>query len=101
MFFLLAQTDPIMGNEISQNWLLAKFFLATVLVIVLAWGLIRFLLPRFYGMKNGKSHFKVLERFPLEPRKNLYLVQMGKKNIVLASTDHTISKIDEIKEEHL
>ena len=81
--------------------MLAKFFFATLLIILLAWVFIKYLLPRFYGIRKLQSKFKILERFPLEPRKTLYLIQVGKKNIVLGTSDHAISKIDEIREEDL
>lgn len=101
MLFILAQTETLTTPDSSPGWLMAKFFLATLLIILLAWVVIRFLLPRFYGIRKSQSKFKILERFPLEPRKTLYLIQVGKKNIVLGTSEHGMNKIDEIREEDL
>lgn len=84
-------------ESISFGWLFAKTVLAMVAVILLAiWG-IRYLMPRLHGLKaRSGSALHILERFGLEPRKVLYIVQVGKRRILLGVTDHQINKLADL-----
>lgn len=92
-----SQTDQVEG--LSFGWLFVKTILAMMLVIGLAIFLIRYLLPRIQGVGNPRAgNIKILERFGLEPRKVLYIVEVEKQKILIGTTDHQITKLMDLSQ---
>lgn len=84
---------------LSFGWLFVKTILAMAVVIALAIFLIRYLLPRIHGTGTTRTgNIKVLERFGLEPRKVLYIVEIEKKKILIGTTDHQITKLMDLSQ---
>lgn len=89
-----------MVPELSLGWLFAKTLIAMVVVVLLAIVFLRYLLPRWHRFQpNPKSKLRILERFGLEPRKALYIVQVGKKRALVGTSDHAIAKLMDLDAE--
>ena len=104
MFVLLAQVDtvsPTGDAAIDFTWLFIKMLLVLGIVSVGAVLVLKYAVPRIGAMKRfqqGKC-FSVLARYTLEPGKSLYLVNVGKRYLVLGAADHGISLLGEVTEE--
>ncbi|MBI2339099.1 MAG: flagellar biosynthetic protein FliO [Deltaproteobacteria bacterium] len=91
-----------MDTGISFGWLFVKTIAAMAVVIGLAFLLLRYVLPRFYGtVRSGGSRIKILERFGLEPRKGLYIVRVGNKQALIGTSDHSVNKLMDLEESDL
>lgn len=65
----------------------AKTLLVLGGICLLALVAVKVLLPRLTGAATStSSHIQVFARYPLEPRKTLYLVRTGKAVVLLASS---------------
>lgn len=68
-----------------------KTLLVLVGICLLALVVVKVLLPRLTGFaKPVSNHIQVFARYPLEPRKTLYLVRTGKTIVLLAASAETI-----------
>lgn len=69
----------------------AKTLLVLAGICLLALAVVKFLLPRLTGMAAAASnHLQVLARYPLEPRKTLYMVRAGKTVVLLAASTEAV-----------
>ena len=68
---------------------------ATLLLIVAA---VRLLIPKLMVRQNS-PFLKVIARYSLEPRKTLYIVQVGSKVLLLASTNNSLSYLATLENE--
>lgn len=107
MFLLAAvlsavPTEPVTtSSAVDFTWLFIKTLLILVVVIVAAIIMLRYGFPRlgfFKPFQKGR-YFTVLGRYVLEPRKSLYLVNIGKRYLVIGTADHGINLITEITKE--
>ncbi len=102
VFHALTEGEPLpdLPDMPSYGFLLLQTVVALILVCVLAYVFLRYglkwLLPRQKGSVNV---MKVIDRLPLDGRRMIYLVEIGKKVLVLAATDGGISKVGELDEE--
>jgi flagellar biogenesis protein FliO len=79
------------GTSIAD---LIRVLLALAGVLVIAIVVLRYLLPRFGGVAAvPQGPFRLLARFPLEPKRSLYLVQVGKAYLVLSSSESGVQQI--------
>ena len=103
MYFFLAQIDPNAVPHMSFGWLLVKTLLALGFILALAFVFIRFVLPKLSFVQNIKQNvpIKILSRTGLENRKALYVIEVGKKKALIASTDHHVTKIFDLDDEDL
>lgn len=104
MFLTLAdvETVPPSGDAaVDFTWLFIKMLLVLGIVSVGAVLLLKYAVPHIGAMKRFQQgkYFKVLGRYLLEPRKSLYLVNVGKRYLVLGVSDHAINLVSEISEE--
>jgi flagellar protein FliO/FliZ len=78
--------------EANYTWLLLQMLMALAVVCGLAFVTLKFFLPRMGLARGGPNALlKVIERFPLEPRKSLYLVRIGGGYHLLGVAEHNIS----------
>jgi flagellar protein FliO/FliZ len=71
-------------------------------VLALAYATLRFGLPRMLGM--GASHngpIQVLARYPLEPRKTLYLVKAGSQVFLIGTSERQVEYLTTIAPENI
>ena len=86
---------------IDFSWLFIKMLLVLGIVSILAVLLLKYGLPKMglaRRFHQGK-YFHVLGRFVLEPHKTLYLVNVGKRYLVLGVADAGIHLVTEITKE--
>jgi flagellar biogenesis protein FliO len=66
----------------------ARFMFSLGAILIVAYLTARFWRPKITRAGNSFSkRIRVLARFPLEPRKTLYVVGVGKQFILMASSD--------------
>jgi flagellar protein FliO/FliZ len=103
MLSLLLQiptVEPTGANAIDFTWLFIKMLLVLGIVSVSAILILKYAAPRIGAMKRFQQgrYFNVLGRHMLEPRKSLYLVQVGGRYLVIGVADHGINLLAEISE---
>jgi flagellar biogenesis protein FliO len=83
----------------TSMWLdYARTLLVLGGICVLALVAVKFVLPRLSGSANPSSgYIQVFARYPLEPRKTLYLVRAGKAVVLLASSAESIQLMTTLK----
>lgn len=105
--FLIAQTPVDSGvssvEELSFGWLLVKTLLAMVLVLVCAVAFIKYIMPKLQrnSMSGGSSQIRLLDKFSLEMRKSLCLIEVGKRYFLISNTEQGINLISELKAEDI
>lgn len=70
--------------------LVAKSALVLALVALAAWAAARFLGPRL-ALRRGDARMRVVERLALEPRRNLYLVDVDGELLVVGVSEHGVA----------
>ena len=80
----------------ENNELVYKFIVSVILVI--AFGGVAIYLSRRLGSKPGLKgkRIKVIESIYLGTRKNLHLVRIGNKEILIGSTNENICKLTDV-----
>lgn len=69
----------------------AKMLFVLVGVCLLALVVVKVLLPRLTGFSaSAQDHIHIFARYPLEPKKTLYLVKTGKVVVVLATSGDAV-----------
>ena len=76
----------------SYTWVLIKMLGALLFVCLLAVISLRYLLPKLGGLRRGaRGVLQVMERYPLEHRKNLYIVRAGGDYHVIGVTEQSMT----------
>lgn len=89
----LAKTSEDPGAEFSSGqWIWALFSL--IVIVVLAYWGTKFLAGKF-GV-SGAKHLRVAESLFLGPNRNLYLLLVNHKVILVGSSEHGINLLQEI-----
>ena len=90
-------------SAVDFTWLFIKMIFILGFVSVLAVLLLKYGIPRtaFYRRLQQGTLFNIKARQGIEPRKSLYLIEMGKRYIVLGVTDHAINPIAELTEDEV
>jgi len=79
---------------VDFTWMFIKVIFAMGLVCLAAFVIIKYVLPKSpYVKANKNSQIEILERFILEPRKNLYILKVGPQRILLGTTENSISAL--------
>lgn len=95
MILLLAQTST---EPISFGPLLFKTLLATAIIIVLAFLVIRYVLPKIQTIRrNRASKIQVLDYQALDNRKAVYIVQIENKKVALGVTEQNVNLLCELE----
>lgn len=83
------------------TWQFLNMLLMLVIVCVGAIVLLKFFLPRYLGQKrwNKNNQFEMVSRFPLDVKRALYVVRIGKRYCVLAGSEHGFTKVTDLSEE--
>ena len=84
-----------MAGDLGATLLRMVLVLAAVCLLAygaLRWGLKRFVAPQ----RAGGGAMEVLARLPLEPRRALLVVRVGRRMLVLASSEAGISRVGEL-----
>ena len=99
-------TQPIVGVPgVDFTSYFVTLFVLAIIVILLGYistklknrgALPKLNLPFGVGNVLKEKNIKIVERFVLEPRKNLYIVSIGSKNWLLASSENNLQVVSEI-----
>ena len=90
-------------QPVDFTWLFIKMLLALGVAVAAAIFVLRVVVPRMSWAKKLQlnSHFKLLARFGLSQKAQLFLVKIGNKNLVLGAGDGGITKLAELSNEEL
>ena len=81
------------------TWLFVKMVAGLVLVLGLALVFIRYVLPKTrLGKRRGVSWIEVVSSFSIEPHKNLHMVKLGGRYLVLGVTEHSLNLVTELSQ---
>ncbi len=104
MFFLLtllAQAEStavpnFQNSSFDFTWLFVKVIFVMVLVCAAAFGVIKYVIPHSHLIrKNKNSKIEILDRLSLEPKKNLYVLKVAQKILLVGITDHSMQTLVE------
>jgi flagellar protein FliO/FliZ len=89
------------GAAVDFTWLFVKMLLVLCIVCILAILFLKYVMPRTGLVRNMQKgrYFTVLGRYQLEPRKALYMVEVGGRYLVIGCADHGINLVTELSEE--
>jgi len=97
--------DLLKGRSLGTGaflWATLKMLVVLVIVCAFAVLVLRWFLPRLSGFKSGPGDIiQVIRRFPLEQRKTLYIVRVGKEHHLLGVSDQNINYLTSISEDQL
>lgn len=91
---------PTGASAVDFTWIFIKMLLVLGIVSVLAILVLKYAVPRMGVMKRFQQgrYFNILGRYVLEHGKSLYLVNIGKRYLVIGVADHGINLVTEISE---
>lgn len=96
-YFALLET-PALPTSMWFDYARTLLVLGGICVIALLAA--KVVLPRLTGSATASSnHIQVFARYPLEPRKTLYLVRAGKAVVLLASSAESVQLMTTLKAE--
>lgn len=110
MLFLLLQLDVnppqqpdlnVIGDTWSLTMMVLKMCLTLGAVCVLAFLVLRYGLPRLTGLQTQGNLVRVVTRFPLEPQKSLYIVEVAGKSLLLGVTSDRIDLLTQLDGEQI
>jgi len=79
----------------------AEVLLALAGVLVLAYVVLKVGLPRMFGMRTSSGGpIQVLARYPLEPKKMLYLVKAGSQVFLVGTSESQVAYLTAIAPEN-
>ncbi len=85
-----------MGNSLSFLWMLVQTILALLLVCGLAYVIFRVLLPRLTGNFSSNNMVRVVDRVGLEARKNLYVIEVTGRWLLISVSENGAQLISEL-----
>ncbi|HAP32652.1 MAG TPA: hypothetical protein DCQ14_06350 [Firmicutes bacterium] len=80
------------------NYAFFRLFIAFPIVILLIYGVLRYLLPRFMQPAGYSKNIKILESAALNPRTHLYIVQIKNHYLLLASSSGEVRLLKDLGE---
>ncbi len=82
------------------TWLFIKMLAGLLLVLGLAFILIRVILPKTkMGRSRRNSWVSLIDRYPLDQHKSLYIVKIMERYFVLGSAENSINLVTELTQE--
>ena len=91
--------ESLIGDNIGD---FVKLVVVLGGILLLAYGTLRWWLPRMTGIRPGaRGPIQVVSRFPLEPRKTLYLLKVGGTYQLLSSTDNAVRPLATLTPEEI
>lgn len=83
-------------ESVSFGAAFVKMMAAMILIIALAFVMIKIVLPLFMKMRRkSDSKIQVLDFQPLEPRKNIYLLRIEDKKVAVGVSENSVTKLCE------
>ena len=70
-------------------------------VLAIAYATLRFGLPRFFGLRaSAKGPIQTVARYPLEPKKALYLVKVGSQMFLIGTSEGQMEYLTAVEAEN-
>ena len=92
------QIESVTGQILDY----VKLLLVLAGILILAYVTIRFWIPKMMGIKTLHSGpIEVSARFPLEPKKNLYIVKIGSEPFLIGTSEERIHFLTALEAEKL
>jgi flagellar protein FliO/FliZ len=90
------------GTQAGSGYgeMLVGSLLVLGLVCVAAWLIVRFGARRMWGPR-GSSVLDVVARVPLEPRRSLYVVEVGGKTLLVGTSEMGLTVLSELDGERI
>jgi flagellar protein FliO/FliZ len=90
-----------MGNSLNFLWMLVQTVMALVFVCGLAYLIFRVILPRVsgFGGLSSNNMVRVIDRIGLEARKNLYVIEVAGRFLLIAASESGVQLIAELDAE--
>lgn len=66
-------------------------------ILALAWAALRYWLPKVTQAAAKGNAIEVIARHPLEARKTLYLVRVGKSTLLVAAAGENVTLLDRVE----
>ena len=67
-------------------------------ILALVWAALRLWLPRLAGpAASAANPIEIVARRPLEPRKTLYVVRVGKTTLLVAAAGEAVTLLDHVE----
>jgi flagellar biosynthetic protein FliO len=79
----------------AYGWFLLETLVVLAVVCVLAWLVLRFWVRRAYAGQS-RGPIRVLARAPLEPRRTLYVIEVGGKCLLIGSGEGPLANLGEV-----
>lgn len=86
MFVVFLQTAPAPLPS-GYGAALVQTLVSLLAVSLLAWLILRWGARRGFALGGRGKHVKVVERVPLDPRRTLYVIEVGGKVLLLGAGD--------------
>lgn len=85
-------------TAVSFTALIIKLIIILVVICLLAFVVLKFILPRVGVLRTqGKATtISVLSRRALDPKKHLWIIQVGKRYFLLGSADGAVNNLAEL-----
>lgn len=98
----LPQNLAGLESSVDFTWMFVKVILVLAFVCLIAFAVIKYVLPKASFVRQGKgSQVELIERFALEPRKSLYIVKVGSRFLLLGSSENSLNPLMELSEKDL
>ncbi len=98
----LPQNLTALEGSVDFTWMFIKVIIVLAFVCVIAFAVIKYVLPRASFIKQGKnSQIELVERFALEPRKSLYILRVGSRFLLLGSSENSLNSLMELSRKDL
>ena len=90
-------------STVDFTWLFIKMLFVLGAVTILAIFILKYGVPRtaFYKRMTKGSLFRTITRQNIEPRKAIYLVEVGNRHMLLGVTDHAITPVAELSKDEV
>lgn len=96
---MLQAASPDSVSQIGVGDYLRLLFVLAV-ILGLAWWTLRFGIPKLTGIpQQASGGISVLARYPLEPRKTLYVVKAGQEVVLVGSSEAGLQLLSALKPE--
>ncbi|HKE59888.1 MAG TPA: flagellar biosynthetic protein FliO [Pyrinomonadaceae bacterium] len=100
---MIWQADEIKPEQFQSGSSLLWTFLQTIValgfVCLLAYVLLRYVLPRVNVASNSKSMVRVVDRVPVDQKRSLYVVEVTGRWLLLGSSETGMNLISELDPE--
>lgn len=93
IFFAWQTANPSgdIGWVAGEFTSLLRLVLVLAGILILAFFVLRFAIPRFFGVDNFRTGpITVVARYSLEPRKSLYIVQVGTEFFLVGTSETNV-----------